>query len=164
MLYLYRVSKIEDFDFLLELKSQKDAVKWSGFDTAPDPQEFKRYFIDKILNDPNAYVYYLKDNKHDIPMGYIQFNRETDTIIEGRGTNILKCYQGCGLLGEMTVLMFEEAKKEGFKTMYTYASEKNIAALYNLQENGYIMTEEFELREMKGQEEKQKFYKWIKEL
>lgn len=68
--------------------------------------------------------YYLKDDKHNIPMGYIQFNSDTDTIIEGRGTNILKCYQGCGFLEEMTILMFEEAKKEGFKIMYTYASEK----------------------------------------
>ena len=164
MLYLYKVSKIEDFDFLLELKSQKDAVKWSGFDSAPDPINFKKYFVDRILNDPNAYVYYLVDTDGKEPMGYIQFNKDNDTTIEGRGTNILKRYQGCGLLEEMTKLMFEEARKEGFKLMYTYCSDKNIASLYNLKVNGYVQTEEFEMREMKGQSELHKFYKWIKEL
>lgn len=164
MLYLYRVNCIEDFDFFLNLKSQKDAIKWSGFDSAPDPISFKQYFIDKILNDSNAYVYYLKDDKDDIPMGYIQFNKETDEIVEGRGTNILKPYQGCGLLEEMTQLMFEEARKEGFKYMYTYASEKNQPAIHNLIINGYEKTEIYELRSMMAQEEEHKFYKWVKQL
>lgn len=164
MLYLYRVNSIDDFDFFLKLKSQKDAIKWSGFDSAPDPLAFKRYFIEKILNDKNAYVYYLKDDKDDIPMGYIQFNKDNNEVVEGRGTNILKPYQGCGLLEEMTQLMFEEARKEGFKHMYTYASENNLPAISNLKINGYIKTEEYELREMKALAENHKFYKWIKEL
>lgn len=164
MLYLYRVSKIEDFDFFLKLKSQKDAIKWSGFSEAPNPDIFKQYFIDNILNNPNSYVYYLKDDSDNIPMGYIQFNSESDTVVEGRGTNILKCYQGCGLLDEMTKLMFAKAKEEGFKTMYTYASEKNLPAIYNLQSNGYIRTDIYEERMMQAQNESHKFYKWIKIL
>lgn len=164
MLYLYRVSQLEDFEFLLELKSQKDAIKWSGFSTAPNRENFLRYFQERVLGNPNVFMYYLKDTTDEIPMGYIQFDKVTEAEAEGRGTNILKKYQGCGLLEEMTQLMFQELKKNGFKSMFTYCSELNKASILNLKYNGYVQTEEFEIRKMEGQDSEHKFYKWIKEI
>ena len=166
MLKLYRVNDIKDFDAYFELKSDKDAVAWSGFQTAPDREKLKKYFKEKIVDSDFNKVYYLIDTEgHPVEvMGYVQFSANSTSEVEYRGTSILKKYQGLGLLQEMTEMLFDIIKSEGYKTVIAWVSEKNLPAIFNMQCTGFIKTHETEERELKALGGIHVFYKWVKEL
>jgi L-amino acid N-acyltransferase YncA len=52
-----RVAAAEDFDTLLALKSEQSNIYWSGFDSAPDTEDFRRWFTTL----PNTRTVYLAE-------------------------------------------------------------------------------------------------------
>jgi len=165
MYYLYEVSKIEDFEPFYLMKCQKDAIKWSGFDTAPDKERLRQYFIDRILNNDRTHVFYMKDTESDdAVVGYKQYDDIDETTIEIRGTIIFKRFQGCGLNEEFGRLLGEHFVKRGIKRLVTYVSEQNKVSVANVIYSGFKKTEKFEDREMKALGQVHRFYKWICEI
>lgn len=165
MYYLYEVSRIEDFETFFLLKSQKDAVKWSGFEKAPDRDVLYRYFEEKILGNPNTHVFYMKDSEeNDSVVGYKQYDDIGEDTVEIRGTVIFKRYQGCGLNDVFSVLLGKHFAERHIKKLITYISESNKASLINIKYCGFNKTHDYEDREMKAFGEVQRFYKWEKYL
>lgn len=165
-MYILREAKsVDDFEPFLALKSQKDAVKWSGFETAPDPVKFKQYFIEKILNSPNTHVFFLCDKDiEDCPVvGYRQYDQMADKTIEIRGTTIKKNYQGTDALEALNELLNRHYMERGYRVFITWISEKNKASEINAINGGWTKTNVFEVRNLSLLGGEHRFYKWVKE-
>ena len=166
MYSLREATSLDDFDAFLALKSQKDAIKWSGFSTAPERESFRKYFIERILNDSSTHVFFLCDNCIEgCPVvAYRQYNQLSDDEVEVRGTTIKKSYQGTDALGALNSLLDIHYKEKGFRKFTTWISEKNKASEINAVNMGWIKTEIFETRNLPLLGGEHKFFKWVKEL
>lgn len=165
MYYLYEVSSLEDFEPYYLLKCQKDAVKWSGFEKAPDRDVLLKYFNERVLGNPQTHLFYMKDSdENDAVVGYKQYDDIDDVTVEIRGTVIFKRYQGCGLNDKFSLLLGDHFMDRGIRRLITYISENNKASLLNIKYCGFHKTEEYEDREMRAIGEVQRFYKWELEL
>lgn len=166
-MYILREAKsLDDFDAFLALKSQKDAIKWSGFETAPDPDKFKQYYIEKILNNPITHVLFLCDaDVEGCPIvAYTQYDDVSSTEVEIRGTIIKKRYQGTDAMAALNKLTLEHHINKGHKVFVTWASENNIASVTNMLNEGYIKTEEFDVRNLPLLGGEHRFFKFTKEI
>lgn len=166
MYILREANSTDDFDAFLALKSQKDAIKWSGFETAPDPERFKQYYIEKILNNPKTHVLFLCDaDEKDCPIvAYTQYDDISPIEVEIRGTVIKRQYQGTDAYGELNRLTMEHHIHKGHKIFVTWASENNIASVVNMLKEGYIQTDVFDVRNLPLLGGEHRFFKFIKEI
>ena len=166
-MYILREAKyIDDFEAFLALKSQKDAIKWSGFEKAPDPVRFKRYFIERVLNNPATHMFFLCDQsvEGNPVVGYRQYDQLSDREIDIRGTTIKKSYQGTDALDALNTLLNDHYKDMGYKKFYAWISEKNRASEMNAINGGWTKTDVFEVRNLPLLGGEHKFYKWVKEF
>ena len=166
MYYLKEATSLDDFDAFLALKSQKDAVKWSGFESAPDPERFRTYFVERVLNNPVTHVMLLHDGdaEGEPVVGYVQYDDLDDTHVETRGSVILKRYQGTGANQIMSDLLDEVFRSKGIRFIETWASEKNLPSVYNMQIKGYTRLDEFDIRNLPLVGGEHRFFKWVKQL
>ena len=165
-MYIIReANSLDDFEAFLALKSQKDAIKWSGFETAPDPVKFKQYYIDKILNNPITHVIFLCDaDAEGCPIaGYNQYDDVAEGEIEIRGTVIKKNYQGTDARAAFNDLLTAHHQELGHVKRITWISEKNKASEMNAVSVGWTKTNVFELRNLPLLGGEHRFYKWVKE-
>jgi len=165
MYYLTKATT-NDFEALLALKSQKDAIRWSGFTTAPDRDKFLVYYRERVLGNPNTQIMFLHDDEiegHPI-VGYIQYDILSVEDIEMRGSVIKKSYQGTGAYVAMSNLLSELLKGQGYKRAIGWVSEKNASSLANTTERGWIKTEEFEIRNLPLLGGEHRFIKCVKEF
>ena len=164
-MYILREAKsLDDYEAFLALKSQKDAVRWSGFESAPDPLRFKQYYIEKVLNNPATHLFFLcDDSEESCPIvGYRQYDQMSDLAIEIRGTTIKKSYQGTDALAALNTLMRKHYKEKGFISFVTWISEKNKASEMNTINEGWTKTDTYEIRHLPLLGGEHKFFKWIK--
>ena len=158
--YLDEMIDLTDFDALIKIKSQKDSVAWSGFDKGPDPVSYRKYVEDNVINNPKNHLFILKDGKTNEAMGYCQFVEEDNGVFEGRGSGILKKFQGCGLAEVMGMLFLEKAREYGCTYMYSWCSENNIPSIKALESAGWSKTETSKLYHMNATNQDHIFYKW----
>ena len=166
MYILREANSIDDFDAFLALKSQKDAVKWSGFETAPDPDRFRQYYIEKVLNNPKTHVLFICDaDEEGCPIvAYNQYDDITPIEVEIRGTVIKRQYQGTDAMEALNRLTIEHHINKGHKTLITWASEKNVVSVANMINEGFIQTDIFDVRNLPLLGGEHRFFKFIKEL
>lgn len=166
-MYIIREAKtLDDFDAFLALKSQKDAIKWSGFETAPDPIRFKQYYIEKILNNPITHLIFLCDaDEEGCPIvGYNQYDDVVEGEIEIRGTVIKKNYQGTDARECFNHLLTQHHKDLGHNKRITWISEKNKASEMNAACVGWTKTDVFEVRNLPLLGGEHRFFKWVLNL
>ena len=163
MYYLTKAT-INDFEALLALKSQKDAIKWSGFTTAPDREKFLEYYMTKVLDNPKTGMMFLRDDEIEGNpiVGYIQYDIISPEDIEMRGSVIKKSYQGTGAYVIMSKLLHKYLKEQGFKHAIGWVSENNASSLARLEERGWHRTDEYEVRNLPLLGGEHRFVKCIK--
>lgn len=164
-MYILREAKsIDDFEAFLALKSQKDAIKWSGFKTAPDPNRFRQYYIEKVLNNPRTHVLFICDNDVDgCPIvAYNQYDEVSATEVEIRGTVVKKSYQGTDAFEALNKLTTKHHEEMGHKVFVTWASENNTVSVLNLLREGYSQTDNYELRDLPLLGGVHRFFKFVK--
>ena len=154
----------EDYLIYLKIKSDEDAIKYSGFKTAPDPEKFRGVF-NRIMEDPKQHLLYLcdKENNDTVASSFHYQENDSETV-EGLGYNVFPEYRGLGLGGVMMRLVNDRCASEGFKYRLSIVAESNIPSIKNLEKSGAYPTGKFEMRwlDALGREEKYLFY--IKEL
>ena len=158
--YLEEMVNMDDFESLYLLKCQKDAVQWSGFESKPDKEHYKEFIQEKVIADPKNHLFLFKDGKTNDVMGYVQFVDEGNGIGEGRGSGLIKRYQGCGLASVLDQLYVEKAREYNMKYLYAWCSEKNIVSMNALIDAGFQKTDIKEIRHMKVFNEDHIFFKW----
>lgn len=158
------VNTEEDFQIYLRIKSDEDAVKFSGFATAPDPIKFRTVF-DRIMNDSKQHLLYLCDNENnDAVAATFHYCENDEVTVEGLGYNVFPEYRGLSLGGLMMRLVNEKCSAEGFKYRLSYVAESNIPSIRNLEKSGAYPTGKFEYKEMAAMGRKEKYLEYVKEL
>lgn len=158
------VASEEDFLIYLHIKSDAEAVRFSGFTTAPDPERFHKVY-DDILNDSKRHLLYLCDKENNNAVAATFHYRENDEeTVEGLGYNVFPEYRGMSIGGLMMKLVNEKCASEGFKYRLSYVAENNIPSIKNLEKSGAYPTGKVEYREWPSTGEKVKYLEYVKEL
>lgn len=157
MAYLKRVTSVDDFDNYLLIKSDPSAVLWSGFPSAPNPDNLRAYF-ERIVINPDMYIYFLYEENSDDVMGYGQFVKEDDREVSYLGNSILEEYQGKGYGTLVVALLLDEVKKLGVKRISGWLSERNIPSHKSLMKAGYTKTDDFKMVRLEAFDREDRFY------
>lgn len=154
----------EDFLIYLRIKSDEEAVKYSGFTTPPDPQKFHSVY-DSIMEDEKRHLLFLcdKDNNNKVAASFHYRENDEDTV-EGLGYNVFPEYRGMSLGGLMMRLVNEKCAAEGFKYRLSYVAESNIPSIRNLEKSGAYPTGKFQYKDMASLGRKEKYLEYVKEL
>ena len=164
--FFFREARVLDDDFLiyLRIKSDEDAVKFSGFSSAPDPIKFRAVF-DRIMSDNKQHLLYLCDSENnDAVAATFHYCENDEVTVEGLGYNVFPEYRGLSLGGLMMRLVNEKCAAEGFKYRLSYVAESNIPSIRNLEKSGAYPTGKFEYKELSALGRKEKYLEYIKEL
>ena len=154
----------EDFLIYLRIKSDEEAVKYSGFKTAPNPIKFRGVF-DKIMEDPKQHLLYLCDKENLGAVASTFHYQENDKeTVEGLGYNVFPEYRGLGLGGLMMRLVNKKCASEGFKYRLSIVAESNIPSIKNLEKSGAYPTGKYEMRWLDALGREEKYLYYIKEL
>lgn len=158
------VASDEDFLIYLRIKSDAEAIKYSGFKTAPDPEKFKVIY-DRIMTDEKQHLLYLcdKENRNTVAASF-HYRENDEVTVEGLGYNVFPEYRGMSLGGLMMRLVNEKCASEGFKYRLSYVAESNIPSIRNLEKSGAYPTGKFEYKELASLGRKEKYLEYVKEL
>ena len=156
--------KEEDFQIYLRIKSDAEAVAYSGFSAPPDPLKFRTVY-DRIMNDKQQHLLFLCDQENEDTVAATFHYCEKDKVtVVGLGYNVFQEYRGLSLVGLMMRLVNEKCAHEGFKYRLSYVAESNIPSIRNLEKSGAHPTGVFEYRELAALGRKEKYLEYIKEL
>lgn len=132
-LQLQRITDAGLFDDYLRLKSDPEAIKWSGFATAPDAVKLKNHFENLVKSDRK--IFFLKDNSETV--GYCQISLSDEGRYEIDGYSILSDFVGKGYGSRMIDAVIRELDREKPREVVAWVSEKNISSLRCLEKCGF---------------------------
>lgn len=156
----YKIAQLIHFDDFYKLKSEPESVYWAGFSAAPDYEQFQAYYIKEVERKDRTLIF---QHVNDRVSGYIALDFCSDTNMVEISYGILKSFSGKGL-GKAIVKYANEfsAVKLNAESAVAWIAEANISSQKVVCANGYMLTDEFELREF--QKNKVKFSKYIRPL
>lgn len=163
MSYIKRALSIDDFDNYLIVKSDAPAILWSGFATAPNPDNLKPYF-ERIINNPDIYIYFLFEEGSDDIIGYGQIVKENDNEVLYAGNSIRQVYQGKGYSKIITALIIDEVRKLGVDKICGWISEHNAPSYKSVLSAGFIKTDVFKMIRLEAFDREDRFYLYEKVL
>lgn len=141
MKYLRRVSEMTDFDEYFDIKSDPNAILWSGFATAPDKEKLKLHF-QKLITNENVYLFFLVDRETNEVVGYDQMVKINENTVESAGHSIKTQYARQGFGNLLLRLVVAKAKELQFKSIIGWISENNIGSIRNFINSGFVRTDE----------------------
>lgn len=141
MKYLRRVTEMTDFDEYFDIKSDPNAILWSGFATAPDKEKLKSHF-QKLITNENVYLFFLVDSETNEVVGYDQMVKVDENTVESAGHSIKTQYARQGFGNLLFRLLVKEAEDLKFKRFIGWISENNIGSIKNVENSGFVRTNE----------------------
>lgn len=134
-LTLHRASG-DDFEAYYRLKCDPEAIKWSGFASAPDYMRLKAHFESLVCSD--KLVFFLKDN--DRIVGYCQISTD-GSVAEVDGYSVLSDYAGKGYGTRLLAMVIDELRASPCDRIIARVSEKNLASIKCFSRNGFTVDE-----------------------
>src|SRR5262249_38074543 len=102
---LVRQAVADDFAAMLAMKSDAEAIQWSGFASAPDNHRFREWFLSS-LKDPKRLMFIgIVDS--DLA-GYAQFLRSSEAHVFEISYGIALAHRGRGLAAELLLASMEQ--------------------------------------------------------
>ena len=134
-LTLHRASG-DDFEAYYRLKCDPEAIKWSGFASAPDYMRLKAHFKALVCSD--KLVFFLKDN--DRIVGYCQISTD-GSVAEVDGYSVLSDYTGKGYGTRLLAMVIDELRASPCGRIIARVSERNLASIKCFSRNGFTVDE-----------------------
>lgn len=134
---ILREAREDDFEFYYQLKSEKSAVYWSGFESAPDRDRLLDFWNKYVIMDnPERKILILQSNNE--ALGYLQAVFDKTSIGLSMGIREAKRGYGFGkqIIG-LAVNFFAECLD-----FYCYVREDNISSMNCFTSNGFRETGE----------------------
>jgi len=153
-----------DYEIYYRIKSDQEAINFSGFKTAPDREKFHNVFC-RIFEEENTFLYYLCDTENDNTVcATFHFKKVDPTTAEGLGYNVFPAYRGLGLGRIMMDKVNSICREMGCTRRLSLVSENNIPSIKNLEKSGAYPTGEYEMRELPAFGRKDKYLYYVTEL
>lgn len=135
-----------DFEAYLSIKSEKDAIAFSGFSTAPNREHFRQVY-EKLMKSSNEYLYFLVDMDHDKEVAATFCLRKKDNVVaEIGGYHVLEKYRGMHLGYLMMLKIKDICKQMGCIQLVSAVAENNIASIKSIERSGAHFTGEYDMR------------------
>lgn len=157
----YRRAVASDYDVWHALKSERTAINWSGFTQSPDYSNVKPYFEKQVLSE-TRYIYMVLLG--DEIVGTFQIDKRNDKLFEYSSMNIFEKWSGMGIGSYIYIYREREVVNHGGAIIYTWISEQNRRSWRCAEKNGFLKTEEMEIRNLPLLGGNHIFYKWVKQL
>ena len=157
-----------DYEIYYRIKSDQEAINFSGFKTAPDREKFYNVFC-RIFEEENTFLYYLCDTENDntekwgdMDAGILSMGLMV--AAEGLGYNVFPAYRGLGLGRIMMDKVNSICREMGCTRRLSLVSENNIPSIKNLEKSGAYPTGEYEMRELPAFGRTDKYLYYVTEL
>ena len=158
------INNTEDFEIYLKIKSDSEAIKYSGFKEAPDRAKFLLYYS-KLLLNKNQHLLFLMDKVNDNKVCATFHYQDIDNnTVEGLGYNVFPEYRGRGLGWVMMEKVNMFCRALGYKYRLSKVAETNVASIKNLEKSGAKFTGKIEYRDLLALNRVEKYLIYIKEL
>ena len=154
----------KDFEAYFIIKSEKDAVAFSGFSAAPNRELFRQVY-DKLMNSQNECLYYLVDQERDCEVaGTFHLVKKDDETAEVGGYNVFEKYRGLALGNLMMLKIKDICKQSGYRYLTSEIAENNIASIKSIERSGAHFTGEYDMRTLQVFGGEIRFLHYIDEL
>lgn len=150
----------EHFESFYSMKCEPNNIKWSGFLEPPDRKQLKDWYK-KQLDSANRTIYYL--NSDDKIYAYCYLDKIDDNTIE-IAYGVSEIFSGKGKGTELISQIIKKLRLLNAINVIAWVSEKNIGSSKILMKNGFIRTQQSEVRELPLIRNASIFYLWRKEL
>ncbi len=157
----YKRATIEDFEELYHIKCDQENIAWGGFKQAPNRESFHQWYQRQMLSD-SRWIFLIYED--DVCCAFCYIDKLEDGSYEASSSGVLKEYMGKGIGTYALYIRVIKIKQFGGKRVQSWVSDKNIASYKRYEKLGFILTDEFEIRNLPLLGGEHKFFKWIKEL
>lgn len=122
-------------------------VSYSGYhyDTGciDFPKEAHESWYNKKLGNSNFYYAYIKDLDLNKFVGYVNFNKDNETLKASMGIVIHSKYRGKGYMRDSVKLLMEEAKNKGVKVLTDTVPINRESALKVFEDLGFVVVDKY---------------------
>ncbi|MCK4921648.1 MAG: GNAT family N-acetyltransferase [Bacteroidales bacterium] len=151
--YLLIKATENNYDDYYKIRSEEKNLYWTGYEKAPQYENFKAWFVDR-LNNPLRDIYLMYINEKCVGSLHIDFYDDNVAI----GYSVMKSYEGKGIgtrLVEEAVKIAKLSKLEGKNILRVKAwiNFQNVGSIKVIEKNGFHLTKDTELKKRFGKEE-----------
>lgn len=157
----YRKATENEFEDLYKIKCDKANIQWGGFNEAPNRMNFLEWYKSQLISNKRS-IYLVYEGNEICAFFYI--DKIDDKTYELSSSGVLTEFSGRGI-GTYTVkTRIDIIHSLGGGTCITWISEDNIGSYKRFEKNGFVRTDEYEVRNLPLLGGEHKFYKWVKKV
>ena len=127
----------ENYNDYHKIRSEKINLYWTGYNSPPDYDEFKKWYINRI-NDPSRDIFLMYCNNNCVGSLHIDYYENYAAI----GYSVKEAYSGEGIgtliVGKALQLLKEENRSgKSITTIKAWINQKNIASIKVVEKNNF---------------------------
>lgn len=154
----YKLATFADYDDFYKIKCDSENVKWSGFVTAPDYEQMKKWFLQQLKSEIRTIYLCYWNGKI---CGFFYLDKHSDEEFEAASSGVLSEYTGRGIGTWLVKKRIELAREQGAKNIISWIAEENPQSWKRFEKLGFQKTDIHEDRMIIGCGGMKVFYKWI---
>jgi len=155
---------LDDFELYLSIKSDKEAVAFSGFKTAPDRDKFKEVYKRIMSNEKQVLLFFFDTEKNNQVCSSFHYEILDEERVEGLGYNVFPEFRGNRLGWVMMQKVNALCKEQGYKYRMSYVAESNLPSIKNLEKSGARPTGKVVLKTLAAFNREERYLEYVTDL
>lgn len=152
-----------DIDFLFDLTSEPESVYWGGFARPPEYAALRRHY-EKLIQEGTKTILIVR--RGEMPVGFIRYRFDEVGDCVDHSTNISRCFAGQGLgrsaLARNIALL--EDTRPSCRRIVALIRDDNLGSQRMFRACGFVMTNEFEERQLDSDSKIIRLHVWVRDL
>lgn len=161
-----KLARPEDFEAYYYLKCDRENIKWTGHDAAPDKNRLHAWYLENINKENRYFFLFFEPAPDHKVVGYLYLDivdDDSNTVDTGYGVHSNYTGKGYGTQIINYALKYAKASMSGIKYFQAWIASDNVGSIKVVLKNGlYKVPETKEVQFPKG--EKKVFEKYALDL
>ena len=145
-----------------KLRCDENNIRWSGHITPPSRANLYK-FVEKCIHEENRFVFLAYSDKNEC-IGYVYCDVDDNQKTIESSYGVYSPYNGQGYGTQIIEFSNRYGKLLGMQEHIAWVSEHNIASNRVFQKNGFVKSNEVEIRKLPLLGGEHNFLKWVKKL
>lgn len=154
--------QIRLFNDFYKLRCDENNIRWSGHITPPSRANLYK-FVEKCIHEENRFVFLAYSDKNEC-IGYVYCDVDDNQKTIESSYGVYYPYNGQGYGTQIIEFSNRYGKLLGMQEHIAWVSEHNIASNRVFQKNGFVKSNEVEIRKLPLLGGEHNFLKWVKKL
>ena len=150
------------FNDFYKLRCDENNIRWSGHITPPSRANLYK-FVEKCIHEENRFVFLAYSDKNEC-IGYVYCDVDDNQKTIESSYGVYYPYNGQGYGTQIIEFSNRYGKLLGMQEHIAWVSEHNIASNRVFQKNGFVISNEVEIRKLPLLGGEHNFLKWVKKL